>query len=42
MAEVAHILGGYFFHGSGYALILTKYVLGDNLGDIFHKLVWSL
>jgi hypothetical protein len=33
ITKVANILG-YFFHGQGYALILTK-VLGYILGDFF-------
>jgi hypothetical protein len=32
---------GCLFQGKGYALILTKYVLGYTLGDVFYKLIWS-
>jgi hypothetical protein len=30
-----------FFHGKGYALILSKNAFGQHFGRFFHKLIWS-
>jgi hypothetical protein len=40
ITEVAQNLGATCFHGTSYALILTK-IVGLHFGRLFQKLVWS-